>query len=102
MNRPVLLLLAALAAPSVLRARPEPTGKAVAAYELRGFFGRDDRLEVSIRFGRTDTSRWLRVGERFGSFVILSADVDEGAVLIEADGIRRTLHLEREAPRKTS
>ena len=98
MNRIVLFLLAGLAAtPAGARADTGvPAPVTAGNYELRGFFGRGDSLEVSIRLGRTDTSVWVRIGERFGNLLVVAADPDEGTALIEAGGIRSLLRLERE------
>lgn len=91
------LLVAALTAPAAVVA--DSGSSATAVYELRGFFGAGDSLEVSIRIGRTDTSYWLKVGERFGNLTVVSADPVAGTVVIDAGGIRRTLRLEKQEKR---
>lgn len=105
MNRIALSLVAIASLAGIPGVQADPAAarprELHANYELRGFFGSGDALEVSIRVGRTDSSMWLRVGERFGNLVVLSADPDRGLVVIETGGIRRTLRLEREAERDT-
>lgn len=62
-------------------------------YELRGFYGKGDRLEVSIRDSRDGSSRWLRVGKKSGEFLIEKADAKSGTATLVADGVKKELKL---------
>lgn len=62
-------------------------------YELRGFFGRAGRLEVSIRKSGTQESRWIRVGSPTGDWRVESADAKAGTAVLLADGKRFPLKL---------
>ena len=62
-------------------------------YELRGFFGKDDNLEVSLRDSRNNSARWFRVGKKFGGMVVEKADAKSGTATLWVAGVRRELRL---------
>jgi len=68
-----------------------------AGYELRGFFGNGDNLEVSIRKSGTSEARWVPVGGGDGPWRVGAASADDGTATLEADGMRFELTLEKEA-----
>ena len=78
------------------RMKPAPAtayGVSSGSYELRGFFGRAGRLEVSIRKSGTPESRWIRVGAPTGDWRVESADAKAGTAVLLADGKRFPLKL---------
>lgn len=110
MRRTALLPAFVLAAATLVAAQsatPRPAGataseskpaKPAAApvsseYELHGFFGAGDDLEVSVRRIGETQSRWLRVGVKSGDTLVEKADAKTGTATIVVAGRRHTLRL---------
>lgn len=74
---------------------PRPTETpAPGATELRGIFGRGESCEVSLRRGGpTGETRWIKVGDSFGSWRVVSVDADLREAVVEVDGNLQTLPL---------
>ena len=67
-------------------------------YELRGFFGAGDELEVSVRNTATGKSEWLRVGEKTEGLLVEKADSAAGTATLRAGDRHYRLRLAAEAP----
>lgn len=76
-----------------------PAAKATPAtgYELRGFFGSGEKLEVSVRVPGSTESKWLKVGKKSGGLLIEKADSRAGTAVLLADGRRLALKLTGES-----
>ncbi len=68
------------------------------AYELRGFFGSGENLEVSVRCAGSARSEWLRVGQKNGDLLVEKADPKAGTATLVVDGRHLALRLAGEAP----
>ena len=62
-------------------------------YELRGFFGADQNLEVSVARKGEKRSAWIKVGQRSGDMLIESADSQAGIAILVVGGVRTKLLL---------
>lgn len=78
---------------SPFASRGHPAAAAGGPYELRGFFGGGDSLEVSIKKIDTGESRWIRVGDPDGRWRVETADAEAGTAVLAADGLRFRLNL---------
>lgn len=67
-----------------------------AGYELHGFFGDGENLEVSIFKTDTRVSKWV-AADGNDSWKIEEADPENGTVTLLADGLRLRLRLAKEA-----
>lgn len=67
------------------------------AYELRGFFGAGENLEVSVRRAGAPQSVWLRVGKKSGDLLVEKADAKTGTATLLAGGRRVVLRLAGES-----
>lgn len=74
-------------------AKPTPAS----GYELRGFFGSGEKLNVSVRVPGSTESKWLQVGKKSGGLLIEKADSRAGTAVLLADGRRIALKLTGEA-----
>lgn len=68
------------------------TGPSTGAYELRGFFGTSESMEVSIRRPDTGESRWIAVGSD-GKWKVTDADPDAGTATLVTNGVTVFLKL---------
>ncbi len=63
-------------------------------YELRGFFGTPENLEVSLRKPGTDKSQWVRVGEKTDGMLVEKADAKAGTAMLRVGGATYQLRLQ--------
>jgi hypothetical protein len=75
-------------------------------YELGGFFGAGDKLEVSLKKKGESAAKWVRVGEKTGNLLVESADPKKGFAIVNISGSRYRLNLRGETatrlPEKSS
>ena len=74
-------------------AAPSKAVSSESGYELRGFFGSGENLEVSLRKSGDDASRWIKVGQKSGDLLVEKADPKTGIVTLVVKGTRHSLRL---------
>ena len=70
-----------------------PAASSSSGYELRGFFGTGDKLQVSLREPGAAGSKWRVVGKKSGDVLVESADPKAGTAVVLVGGRRLTLKL---------
>lgn len=88
--RPFLPLIALT---SILTALPARAQEPAQTYELRGFFGNPENLEVSVRKPGAEKSQWLRVGEKADGMVVEKADSQAGTATLRVGNATYNLRL---------
>lgn len=84
------LALALFATSALFAAESNPTAE---NYELRGFFGKDGKTEISLRHVGTQKAGWYRLGEKADGILVEKADANTGTAVIVVNGTRRTLRI---------
>jgi hypothetical protein len=82
------------AAATLVAAETKP---AATDYELRGFFGPAENIDISLRNTRTGNSRWYHLGDRAGGILVEKADAKTGTATIVVNGERHTLRIAGES-----
>ena len=78
---------------SILMSLPARAAEAAETYELRGFFGTPDNLEVSVRKPGSEKSQWLRVGEKADGMLVEKADSQAGTATLRVGNATYKLRL---------
>jgi hypothetical protein len=65
-------------------------------YELGGFFGTGETLEVSLKKSGEADAKWVRVGRKTGNLLVESADPKKGFAIVNISGARYRLDLRGE------
>jgi hypothetical protein len=65
-------------------------------YELGGFFGAGDKVEVSLKKRGEASAKWVRVGKKVGDLLVESADPQKGFAIVNISGARYRLNLRGE------
>lgn len=84
-------------------AKTEASLPADDSYELRGFFGSGDSLEVSLATKGSKDSKWYAVGKKTAGILVEKADAKTGYAVLNRSGKRSSVRLaSAAAPQETA